>query len=234
MERDWLKCSDKEEDTLARSTKKFKDSHSSVGEKENDLGKKMESYKDRLVGAIPGVFKQAFGFDCSMQEDLESDNEEEYSHEGSTRVCFSKEDKIRMRFPWQRALIIKTFGRRMGFSFLVEKVRSMWNPSGGMDCIDLGFDYFLVKFELVEDVDHILKGGPWFIGQHFLAIRQWEPEFKASSTTLSSVAVWMRLPELPIEFYETNALLNIGRAIGPVLRIDSHTTNGERSQFARL
>ena len=149
MERDRLKCSDKEEHTLARTTKKFKDSHSSIGEKENDLGKKMESYEDRLVGAILGAFEQAFGFDCSMQEDLESDNEEEYSHEGSTKVCFSKEDKIPMRFPWQRALIIKTFGRRMGVSFLVEKVRSMWNPSGGMDCIDSGFDYFLVKFELV-------------------------------------------------------------------------------------
>ena len=67
-----------------------------------------------------------------------------------------------------------------------------------MDCIDLGFDYFLIKFELREDVDNILKGGPWFIGQHFLAIRLWEPEFKASSAMFSSVAMWIRLPELPI------------------------------------
>lgn len=29
-----------------------------------------------------------------------------------------------------------------------------------MDCIGLGFDYFLIKFELSEDVDNILKGGP--------------------------------------------------------------------------
>ncbi|KAF3975669.1 hypothetical protein CMV_001084 [Castanea mollissima] len=103
-----------------------------------------------------------------------------------------------------------------------------------MDCIDFGFDYYLVKFELVDDVDHILKGGPWFIGQHFLAIRQWELEFKASFATLSSVAVWIRLPELPIEFYENTALLKIGRAIGPVLRIYSHMANGERGYFTRL
>ena len=86
----------------------------------------------------------------------------------------------------------------------------MWNPCGGMDCIDLGYDYYLVKFELVEDVDSILKGGPWFIGQQLLAIRQWELEFKASTTTLSSVAVWIRLPELPMEFYEPSALKKIG------------------------
>ncbi|XP_075633399.1 uncharacterized protein LOC142605856 [Castanea sativa] len=138
-----------------------------------------------------------------MHEDLVSDNEEEQSHEGSARVYYSKEDKIRMRSPWHKALIIKTFGRRMGFSFLVEKIRSMWKPSGGMDCIDFGFDYYLVKFEL-------------------------------SFATLSSVAVWIRLPELPIEFYENTALLKIGRAIGPVLRIDSHMANGERGHFTRL
>ena len=97
-----------------------------------------------------------------------------------------------------------------------------------MDCIDLGFDYFLIKFELSEDVDNILKGGPWFIGQHFLAIRQWELEFKASSTTFFSITMWIRLPELSIEFYEQNAFLKIGRAIRPILHIDAHIANGVR------
>lgn len=139
-----------------------------------------------------------------------------------------------MRDPWKRAIIIKTFGRRLGFSFLVEKIRNMWKPTGNMDCIDLGFDFFLVKFELAIDVDYNLKGDSWFIGQHFLAIRQWEPEFKASTATFSSVAVWIRLPKLPIEFYETNALCKIGRAIGLVLRIDAHTATGVKGRFARL
>ena len=83
-------------------------------------------------------------------------------------------------------------------------------------------------------LNSILKGGPWFIGQQFPAIRQWEPEFKASTTTLSLVAVWIRFPELPMEFYESSALKKIGRAIGPVLRIDSHTASWERGKFARL
>ena len=48
------------------------------------------------------------------------------------------------------------------------------------------------------------------------------------------MAVWIRLPELPIEFYEPSALLKIGKAIGPVLRIDANTANGVRGRFARL
>jgi len=110
----------------------------------------------------------------------------------------------------------------------------MWMPIGRMDCIGLGNDFFLIKLELHSDLEVVLKGGPWFVGQHFLAIRQWELEFKAEEASLSSVAVWIRLPGLPIEFYDPLILRKIGRAIGLVLRIDSHTANGERGRFARL
>ncbi|KAK7856985.1 hypothetical protein CFP56_020466 [Quercus suber] len=68
----------------------------------------------------------------------------------------------------------------------------------------------------------------------FLAIRKWEPEFKAEEASFSSVAVWIRLPGLPIEFYEPTILKKVGSAIGPVLRIDSYTANGARGRFARL
>ena len=37
-----------------------------------------------------------------------------------------------------------------------------------------------------------------------------------------------------MEFYEPSGLKKIGRAIGPVLIIDSHTANWERGRFARL
>ena len=110
----------------------------------------------------------------------------------------------------------------------------MWKPVGRIDIIDLEHGHFLIKFGLKTDLDGVLTGGPWFVGQQFLAIRQWEPEFKASKVMSSSVAVWVRLLELPVEFYEPTILKKIGSTIGLVLRIDSHTINGERGRFARI
>ena len=103
-----------------------------------------------------------------------------------------------------------------------------------LDCVNLGKDFFFIRFSSNEDYDKVLKGGPWFVGDHFLAIKQWELYFKASEAKLSSVAIWVRLPELPIEFYDPASLLKIGKAIGPVLRIDSHIVNGARGRFSRL
>ena len=42
------------------------------------------------------------------------------------------------------------------------------------------------------------------------------------------------MPELPIEYYDHDMLLKIGKVVGPVLRIDSNTAMGARGRFARL
>ena len=51
---------------------------------------------------------------------------------------------------------------------------------------------------------------------------------------VSSIAVWVRLNELPIEYYDSEALLIIGQAIGNVLRIDTHTVIRTRGRYAKL
>ena len=56
----------------------------------------MGSYRNKLVGSIPGAFEKAFGFDSAMQEDVESDQEDEDIQTDDIKVCFSREEKTRM------------------------------------------------------------------------------------------------------------------------------------------
>ena len=56
----------------------------------------------------------------------------------------------------------------------------------------------------------VLKKGPWFVRGHFLSIRKWEANFMPLEALVSSVAVWVRLNELPIEYYEATVLRQIG------------------------
>ena len=90
------------------------------------------------------------------------------------------------------------------------------------NCVDLGKDFFLVQFLLEEDHASVLEKGPWFIGENFLSIRPWEPSFKPSTASVTSIAMWIRLNELLIEYYETQTLKQIGSTIGTVLRINTH------------
>lgn len=154
--------------------------------------------------------------------------------EGLLAVRLSSETRSFIRSKWTHALIVKVYGRSVGYHYLHSKIMSLWKPAGRLDCVDLGKDFYLMKFGLVEDFDNVLKGGPWFIGGHYLTIRAWEPNFKPSLASCDRVAVWVRLPELPFEYYEPCVLQEIGAAIGLVLRIDANTATGVRGRFARI
>ena len=224
-------CSSEEEAKLLRSVKKFKDDSL---DKPFAPPRKQVSYRDSLVGDIPGAYAQAFSFEAVEGIEEESDSELDDLVEGMVNVKLSKETKARIRAQWTKALIVKVYGKSVGYSYLTFKLNALWKPSVRMDCVNLGHGFFLIKFSDDSDYDKVLRGGPWFIGEHFLAIKPWEPYFKASKATFSAVAVWIRLLELPIEFYDPTVLREIGGAIGQVLRIDSYTAMGTRASYAHL
>ena len=104
-------------------------------------------------------------------DDMESDDEVESFQQGLAIVKFSKEFKQHIRTPWSKALIVKVYGRTIGFNFLHSRIHSLWKLARCLDCVNLGHDFFLIQFSLKEDFEAIWKKGPWFVGEHFLSIR---------------------------------------------------------------
>ncbi|MCH94006.1 hypothetical protein A2U01_0014960, partial [Trifolium medium] len=114
-----------------------------------------------------------------------------------------------------------------------------------MEIIDLENDYFLIRFEDWTDAVRVFEGGPWMILGHCLVVQRWHPEFFPREDELKRVAVWIRVPGLPIEYYDKNILWNIGNCIGRTVKIDSNTLKfkkgmeadfyvPERGKFARI
>jgi hypothetical protein len=189
-----------DDESVRRSTKKKKDSHLLLdSEMETDLessmgGEKLDgkesdspvgvrvgvSYKESLLGEIPGAYERAF-FGNSMEEDGEvySDDEDgDPPEEGEVVIKFSKELKQRIRAPWNTSLIVKVFGRSVGYMFLVNKLKNLWRMVGNFACVDLGLGFFLVRFNSCDGFEHVLKAGPWFVGDYFLSLRPWVPDLE--------------------------------------------------------
>ena len=169
-----------------------------------------------------------------METEIESDDEFIDLPPSEVAVKLSRKRKGKMRAPWAYALIVKVFSKNVGYHFLHSKHLGMWKLIGKMDYMDLGHDFFLIKFSVKEDHSKVLRGGPWFVGGHYLSIHCWEPNFRSSLANMSSMAVWIRLPELPIEYYEPSVLRDIRKATGPILRIDTHMAAESRGWFAKL
>ena len=80
--------------------------------------------------------------------------------EGMAKVKLSKETKARIRAPWSKALIVKVYGRFVGFHYLTFKLNAMWKPTAKMDYVTLGKGFFLVRFSNNDDYDNVLRRGP--------------------------------------------------------------------------
>ena len=111
-----------EEAELSRSKKKVKEGHHADFNEalhENghlqggpsSWGAEKKTFKDKLVGEIPGAYAKAFDFSDLMDMEADSDEEVEELREGLAAVKLTRETKLHIRKPWTNALITKMYGK---------------------------------------------------------------------------------------------------------------------------
>lgn len=48
----------------------------------------------------------------------------------------------------------------------------LWKPTEALTLIDLGYNFYIAKFNKPENIMKSLHGGPWFVNGNFLFVRQ--------------------------------------------------------------
>lgn len=151
------------------------------------------SYKQKLVRSNPQDISLSFSPTVS---NFNMEYEEKNILNSKDFIPLSSEEKARLYKPWGTSLIIKVFGRKIGYMYLLFKLQSIWKLSKEINLMDLGNELYLVKFKLEQNYSQVIHAGPWFKGRHFLNIRQWEPKFRSNHVECKQTAIWARLPKL--------------------------------------
>ncbi|PHU24593.1 hypothetical protein BC332_09700 [Capsicum chinense] len=191
-----------------------------------------ESYKSKLLATEQVISLHVE--ECLASDSSNDTNDIEVLDNGMKIISLSKEETDRLCSPWKHSLIIKLLGKKVTYQYLRDKLISLWQLDESFPLIDLGLDFYTVKLTHVESVSKILQNGPWFINGHYLSIKRWEPNFVPEKEKVTYSAVWVRLPQLPTEFYDSQLLKKIGNAIGKLLKIDACTSSALRGRYARL
>lgn len=76
-----------------------------------------------------------------------------------------------MAGPRQTSVILKLMGKQLGYQALQTKLTSIWHPAGNMNLIDIGYSFFIMKFEVLRDYHHALMDDPWFVGKQYLHVQ---------------------------------------------------------------
>nr|XP_011459910.1 PREDICTED: uncharacterized protein LOC105350161 [Fragaria vesca subsp. vesca] len=178
-------------------------------------------------------------FAATMSEDFEfSESDCTYSRgKHGLNVSFSEKVHNKLDFGWRCSVIIKLMGKPNStntFDFILKGLRRKWQTKGGWHLVDLPNDYFIVKFNLEDDMNEVLCGGPWIIAGQTLIVRKWSPDFDPMTDVIGSMALWVRICGLPVKYFKSYAVEKIGKILGNVVRVDPITIGQARGKFARV
>lgn len=195
------------------------------------------SFRDTLMNKVPQMMN--LGVDInSLSETHEELNDDEdvliSKGDRGPSIKFSERAMSCLCKPWQNALIIKLLGRSHTYNYMLTKLQQKWSLKGGWKLVDLVNDYFVVRFDLEEDLNFVLTGGPWIVAGQYLIMQKWVPGFCPATAKITRMAAWIRVSAIQLECFDVWALKRIGNLLGKLLKIDTLTTSQNRGKFARL
>ncbi|GAU26384.1 hypothetical protein TSUD_221110 [Trifolium subterraneum] len=136
--------------------------------------------------------------------------------------------------PWKDALVVKLLGKKLGYNTMKAKLENVWKLTGSFELMDVGYSYYMVKFDGEEDKSRVINGGPWMIFDHYLAVSLWSPKFNAATATIDKTMVWIRIPSLNLVYYDESVLCALASMVGNPVKVDLHTLRVARGKFARM
>ncbi|KAK1287040.1 hypothetical protein QJS10_CPB19g00212 [Acorus calamus] len=84
-----------------------------------------------------------------------------------------------------------------------------------------------------EDMLAVLSRGPWVIQGHLLSLQRWRDNFDPSTATFEITPVWIRFPNLPLDFWDGLTLSEIAAFAGTPIRVETTIEDIGRCRYAR-
>lgn len=102
------------------------------------------------------------------------------------------------------------------------------------ELIELGNNCYCLRGLTEEKRTMILTAGPWQLAGSFLSIRKWIPNFRADRDKIESAITWVRILNLPVEFFRVSVINKLATCIGDPIKIDGNTFTEKKGRFARF
>ncbi|KAI9127318.1 hypothetical protein K1719_001877 [Acacia pycnantha] len=173
---------------------------------------------------------------CDPEEPNKEETQAERRLEGKPGTLkFTAEEYTAWCLPWMNSLIIKVLGASFPTYIIRDRINRMWRPKDPLKLIPLNNGYYIVSFSNKEDKEYAFQEGPWMIEDHYLIVQRWRPNFNPWKADLKcNIAAWIRLPDVPFEFYNVESLRRIGNMVGKMIKVDRSTSIYDKGGFARI
>ncbi|KAL8498895.1 hypothetical protein ACS0TY_022023 [Phlomoides rotata] len=117
---------------------------------------------------------------------------------------------------------------------LVNRLGDVWEIKTSWFMTPLGEGYYNIRFSCSTDRERIYARRLRQIKPGLLRLQRWVPNFNPFRVNTSVVQAWIRISELPLEYWNKHIITALASAVGTVIKIDERTLNRTMGRFARV
>ena len=131
-------------------------------------------------------------------------------------------------------LIGKILGPRPNIDDVKTFIKKKWALKGQVSVMAMAKGFMSFDFTCMEDLSNILREGQWATGCSTLVLQKWSSKLYLNASFFVQALVWVRLPELPLEFWNEDIFWGLARNFGELLSIDPIIASKRCLNYARI
>jgi hypothetical protein len=136
---------------------------------------------------------------------------------------------------WSPSLVGQFLDKPLPYYIVKRTVESIWAQYGKVEVFLLENGLYLFRFADEKLRDEVMEAKVWHIANKPLILRKWTPGMQLLKLSLSSIPIWIKLHNLPIEFWNATCLSYVASGVGKPLCADFVTEEQQqRLGFARV
>ncbi|KAL8497099.1 hypothetical protein ACS0TY_020687 [Phlomoides rotata] len=117
---------------------------------------------------------------------------------------------------------------------LVTRLGDIWGIKTPWSLTPLGEGYYNMRFSYDADMEKFFARRLWQLKPGLLRLQRWVPDFNPFRVNTSVVQAWIRISELPLEYWNKHIITALASAVGTVIKIDERTLSRTMGCFARV
>ena len=135
---------------------------------------------------------------------------------------------------WEDCLVGQFFDKRLPLHVVRAAIEKLWAKKEIPEISITDNGLYLFRLRDMTTRDWVMDCGPWYIAGRPFVIRRWHPGMEMLNIQLTSLPIWVKFYNIPLEYWTNTSLGCIASAVGKPLHLDSPTENRSRLSFARI
>ena len=135
---------------------------------------------------------------------------------------------------WRNTLIGYFVGKKLHFPAVNSIALRLWGKFGLREVLSSDVGFYFFRFDTYDDACKVMERAPWHMANRPLVLKHWKPNLSLTKEDCSKVPVWVRLHNVPLEYWSSNGLSFVASAIGYPLHADHVTLSRKRLSYARV